>query len=180
MRSRPAFVDAAAWKIRNRLKRVPWIRRLAGKEPLPRGLRRQREGAVPVQPGRWIVTDESADLPVVLFVLVGLDHDETSRWVDEVAGRQVETQAFVPVFVVDTAPFDRLRHHDFAFEFVPPRDDWQGTTLREEWFDFLSRRIEELRRLYRPDAVVPVGAGASEAGLWAVVASAGIREGSPR
>jgi outer membrane murein-binding lipoprotein Lpp len=100
---------------------------------------------LPPHPG-WGNYESSGEQLVVIGVsLLGLERDEQARIIDLVARQQLRNRTFAPVFLTDDDDFRALREEHFIFEYLPP---WPGPDLiptRQEWDDFLLRRLELIR-----------------------------------
>jgi outer membrane murein-binding lipoprotein Lpp len=127
--------------------------------------------ALPPHPGWGNYESAGEQLVVIGVSLLGLERDEQARIINLVARQQLRNRTFAPVFLTDDDDFRALREEHFIFEYLPP---WPGPDLvptRQEWDDFLLRRLELIRGkwgvrrfvYFSSDAISRVGALTSEA-----------------
>lgn len=90
----------------------------------------------------------------VLVVAIGQDIATVDRLVRQVAETQLHTPTFKPVFLLASAPVDTLRHYSFQYETVMSPEAVEVLDPGSDYRDYLRRRVQEMRRVYRPHEVV--------------------------
>ena len=107
---------------------------------------------VPFHGGRHLVGRDTALLPVVGVVGVGLTDEQVEGLGEQVAGLQRAERSFRPLLVLDRPAFAAARRHGYVVELVVPEDDWcdhpqavaRPDAARTTWEDYLGRRLADV------------------------------------
>lgn len=114
--------------------------------------------------GRLLAGIGTERLPVILLSLVGVadglgDSAATSEVVDTVIDDVAECQllgaGFRPVFLLDTAAFNRARSYGYLVELVTPRTAWLGEPAA--WSEYVAARVASMMTTYGVSAMITVG-----------------------
>ncbi|SOC58094.1 hypothetical protein [Ornithinimicrobium cerasi] len=108
---------------------------------------------VPLVPGRHLSGRDTALLPVVGVVGLGLSEDQVGSLVEEVATLQRAERSFRVLLVLDRPAFALARSHGYAVEVLVPQAAWaghpQGTSPPVPWEDYLGRRLADVLDHYQ-------------------------------
>jgi hypothetical protein len=102
---------------------------------------------VPFHGGVHLTGRDTALLPVVGVLALGLTDGQLETLVDQVAGLQRADRSFRPLLVLDRPAFGAARRHGYVVELVVPRAAWDSYpqavtgTGATAWEDYLGRRL---------------------------------------
>lgn len=103
---------------------------------------------VPLAPGRHLRGRDTALLPVVGVVGLGLSEEQVGHLVDQVVALQRAEGSFRVLLVLDRPAFALARRHGYAVEVLVPQAAWgqhpQAVRPPVSWPDYVGRRLADV------------------------------------
>ncbi len=100
-----------------------------------------------------------------LFIVWGAGEPQLEAQAARVERLQAVLVDLAPLFVVDSMAAEPLRRRGFPVEYLIPLSQWCEHRYAHDWGVYVTRRIAEVRRTHRPDAVVVLESDSSTSAL---------------
>jgi hypothetical protein len=112
--------------------------------------------ALPLPAGNALEGMLSKDTSNVLVLAWDLEEGQLEKLVDSVLRLQLIRRDFRPLFVTDTTALHQFRKHGFAYEYIPPAEEWgrHNHPLEHEWVEFVEERMESILDSYNLDVIM--------------------------